>query len=350
MREKAAYFVINKPKDFACGFGGSKAESGWLLDTTYWSRVFDSRKEGMNWYKLVSVVEIPVNCGVEITVYATDSAEILVGDRQYALSDWLHREQPQAEKKQPLQALPHKTLRLSPDFLLTDLSGRYLFFTIESVSSGTAFAKVIQMQLYCNPYSWLDFLPEIYREEDDGFLRRYLAIFQTMYEEMEEKIETTAENYTAEKSSYEFLQWLSTWYCMEPPNLWNPQQLRYLVKNAGRIYRQLGTKACVKEICTLYLGEPPEIVEYYDPEAERIAAAYGLKVEQVRIDPFVFTILVPSRTLRGSEYRVFLEILNHCIPAYMEANVLFLSELKRKKAYIGTETRMTEEGGLLLAE
>jgi phage tail-like protein len=174
---------------------------------------------------------------------------------------------------------------------------------------------------------WTHELPEIFQAEKNGFLERYLAIFQTIQEEFEEKIDGNLKNYGAAAADYDFLKWLCSWYCMTDVDLWTEDKLRYLLKNSYRIYQEIGTRKTMEEICTLYLGEKPEIIEYNQMDNPDFKDIHQLGKKNIFIHPNVFTIIVET-PLTNIQQDAFHKIVAGCKPAHMEANIIFLQKNK----------------------
>jgi phage tail-like protein len=310
MRKKTKYFILNKEEDFAAGRGAAYSEGKLEISQGYLSGIFDTGEKNTRWYRISSQFALPDNSDLRISIYTAEQDEIFYEGKRWKLEELIVSDRKPEEKDKILNPLKKKETKFSSDILITELTGRYLFFKIDSTVTGKANPVIYKMRIYFSPNMWVEELPEIYREKNNGFLERYLAVFQTIQEEMEEKIEQTTGNYDAASADYEFLQWLSTWYCMTEVNLWTEQQLRELLKNCYRFYRGMGTKKVLEEICTLYLGEKPEIIEYS------------------RTHPNVFTVVVKSPALTAARQDMFRKIVDSCKPAHMEANVIFRTKEK----------------------
>ena len=326
MRNMTQHFILNKESDFSQGMGASYEDGAACVERYYLSGLFDSGKKDMRWYRMDSVLDIPANTGMQITFYVSDEEKVEYEGQRYELCSLLKEARSLKEKKRICSTLAKKTVKYLPELLLSDLHGRYLFFLVESMPNKEFVPKLIQIRLYFQPNMWIDELPEIFRQEPDSFLERYLAIFQNIYEQMEEQIRRNSDHYSVYTQSYEFLLWLSSWYCMTQPQLWTKEQLQYLLKHSHRIYKRLGTREIMEEICELYLGEKPVIVEYYEAEEQNFKEELPLTKEQLAINPYVFTIVVRTVRLSGVQYDHFLKIVDSCKPVHMEANIIFLKQ------------------------
>lgn len=347
---KPQRFMINKKSDYLRGFGGDPGDDKLTLknDGCYFSEVFDSGEKGTRWYKLESLYKLPVNCSVKITFFTTDEPEILIGGKKYELISVI-RSNNSPDKKikafsESFRSVSHDTAR---ELLITELKGRYLFFAIQSVSSdpGSGFPEIYEMRLSFSPSMLTGLLPEIYRDEENSFLERYLAIFQSLYESMDEKIEHAAESYTPENPDRDFLRWLSDIIGIKTADLWTEEQLRYILKNASRIFGMTGTKTVILELCGLYLGCTVEIIEYYDREQGNFNK-YGLPADKLFIDPYTFTLIVRKERLSSAELDGLQRVIDACKPAHMSANILTLpgGGTYKDESRLGENTVLFDDG------
>lgn len=356
MRRKPEYFIINKQRDFRQGFGGNVEEDGLEIKKHYFSRLFDSGEKGMRWYKLSLDYIQPVNSALRFTFYTFESDGLVFEGKAYTLTELIQSGLSDDKKLAALHSYKQLSLSANKEMLLTELYGRYLLFTVELTAADDDTARINSAKLYFRPYSMIQFLPEIYQTEENSFLERYIAIFQNLYEDMERTIEKSYENYTAENADNEFLQWLASWYCIQTVDLWNENQLRYLLKNAARIYGSLGTKDIIEEVCGLYIGERPEIVEYYQSEDESFVNKYSISRDRLFINPYVFTLIIPTAVLSAAELEKLYRIIDSCKPAHMDVNILMLAENKHRESYIGdgrlldTDSLISLQDGIILTD
>lgn len=337
MREKSKYFRLNRPEQFQRGSCPAPLfwDNGLTLPRSgsgeLFSRLFDSGEKETLWYRLHTQCSLPSNTSSRLTVYCseTDTAVTAEGER-LDLRACIASSASAAQKHRWFAPFRVLQVPLEPDVLLYEAKGRYLWFSLELLASQDQAPRIDEMRLFFGGGSWIGDLPELYQTQDKGFLRRYLAIFQTMYEEMEEAVDTTVRNYTAQQAPPEFLRWLSSWYCIREHELWDEGQLRQLLAHARELYQAMGTRRVMEFLCRLYLGEAVTIVEYPEKDDPAFSCPPGVAREQIFRGPYVFTVLVPSRLVRSrSQYLSLLRILDSCKPAYLQANVILISEEPR---------------------
>lgn len=349
MRERPGVFILNKKSDFAKGCGGSWENERLIIGSSFVSGVYDSREKGMRWYKLELDMSLPVNSYMKLTFYAADSREIEYGGRLCDISELISSDMSFDEKKKLFAHIESFSAEAASEMLLTSVRGRYLFFSAEVHSAGNDKAYISSARLSFRPFLWVNYLPEIYRENDNSFIERYLAIFQSVYERNERMIERSALSYTAGNAPYEFLKWLSGWYCMINTELWNERQLRYLMMNASRIYSQIGTKEVIAELCELYLGERPDIIEYKSKFDKAFINGYGIGLDRIFIDPYTFTVIIKNKTLSASERETLGQIIDSCRPAHIEANIIVLRSDVRTVGKLDQNVLDDGDGGLTLS-
>lgn len=363
MREKSKYFRINRLEEFQRGFWEdtllwkegvtlSLGSSGRLI-----SRLFDSGEKEMPWYRLSSQCSLPNNTSCRLTVFSSDRDTVFTPDGEISIAECITSSRSWEEKQQIFSSFQVMQAPLEDDLLLYGIRGRYLWFSLELASSQEQAPKIHQIRLSFGGKSWIRDLPELFQTQDNGFLQRYLAIFQTMYEGMEEAIETTVKNYTPQQAPPEFLQWLSSWYCIRERELWSEEQLRVLLAHARELYESMGTRWAMEFLCRLYLGEPVQIAEYPQKDDPKFICPQGISREQIFQSPYIFTILVPARLMKDrNRYLSLLNIVESCKPAHLQAKIILISrEARAAGSRLGQDTylsqggaRISDAGGIIL--
>lgn len=224
------YFVVNMEY---------KAEG------VYYTKVLDSQEPGMVWHRLLT------DGGISGEISRT--VEVCASDVSCAESGGELEGHCQAEFDNP------------GDVLLFGVKGRYLWLKI-TVKRKTGVKPVAErILIYFPKHTWLTYLPEIYGDDQSSasFLERYLGIFQSLYEDMTERIEKSPSLLEPSADNRDMLYELADWFAIEGRTLWDDSQLLYLVRNAWRIRMRRGTAECLRELVKLYIGKEPYIVEYH---------------------------------------------------------------------------------------
>lgn len=330
------YFVFNKALDFErCLLHNMRYEDHRLKaraqgkeHSCYMvSRILDSKEADMQWHQLLCRMRNEGNTAVEAAVYTTNSLTRQVGGREENIECLLFDEAVSLqEKKALLRPYLQKTVWNTDDILLHDIRGRYFWFILETTLQDGQSLEFEKIWIYFPRQSWTSYLPEIYQGQDaDGFLGRFLAVFQTMYETLNRQIERLPYQIDIDCANREFLEWLAKWLDIAQSYIWTDGQLRRLLKNAAGLYQARGTKRAVAEFVKLYTGSGNVYVVERFQIQEKGQADPHLLIRLYGNDPYRFQVIVLEEdvpTVR--EYQTLLTIIKEAKPAYMEAELIVL--------------------------
>ena len=133
------------------------------------------------------------------------------------------------------------------------------------------------------PGSLLDYLPEIYREQEHPFLSRYLSAFEKMLigrhdgveikdgtdgasaRSFEETISGIATLFDPRVTPKDFLPWLASWAALSLRADLDEGQQRNFIAKIIQLYRRRGTKGNLIELLKLFTGTTPVIDEDATP-------------------------------------------------------------------------------------
>ena len=192
--------------------------------------------------------------------------------------------------------------------------------------------------------SWLSYLPEIYDTGEDSFLSRYLSVFQSLYEEMTQKISSLPHRLYPEYAERETLEWLAECFGLENTELWDDRQLAYLLLHQNRLSEVRGTRAYMEEMLRLFTREIPFIVEYYQilpyqtssRRAELLEMLYGS-------NPYEVSVIIRQQAVRGQQETAILHrIIEASVPAGIECRLVVLQSCiyLDQYSYIGINSRL----------
>lgn len=126
------------------------------------------------------------------------------------------------------------------DVLLYDVEGRYLWICIE-MQGGTG-NSVGNIKVYTKGDFIMDAFPEIYRQRN-GTLHRYLSIFSSIYNDMEEEMDKLPMLLEPEKAPVYMLPVLAGWMGLDVSGgFLRENTLRKLVKEAYSLVKKRGTR------------------------------------------------------------------------------------------------------------
>ena len=129
------------------------------------------------------------------------------------------------------------------------------------------------------PSRLLDYLPEIYRDQEHPFLSRYLSAFEKILVGRDDGVEIPAEDRGAPGKSLEetiaavaalfdpfstppdFLPWLAGWAALSLRADLSEQTQRSFISKIIRLYRRRGTKNNLIELLQIFTGVAPTVDE-----------------------------------------------------------------------------------------
>lgn len=334
MEWKQPYFLWNNKETFERGQGSNIqiSENGLVLEEgknagSYYTRVCDSRQSSMEWDRIRILGDIPYPEDLQISIYTSDKDYILVKNASYNLRELLRNTSISTEQKDRLlEECRRKDLTYENNQLLQGITGRYFWMRLRIRRSGIQSPRIREMQVWFPRNSWISFLPELYQKQEDSFLKRFLGIVQSMYEDMNRKIEDIPGLYDAENTPSDLLVWLSQWLSIPDPYLWKEEQLRYLVRNGSALARLRGTVVYLREILQLYTGRTPYIVEYWQWAYEELDSRRRNAMERLYgSDSFCVTLVLSGEGLQDSVSLAVVErLVEHCSPAHLDIRIEIL--------------------------
>lgn len=356
LKAEKLYFIFNKRMDYERGrkenlsyeSGGLMLQSGqtygWFL-----SRCLDCREKGNEWHRLRMEGKDVGSGSIAVSLYCTDTPYFMKEGKEITFDSLLTNSDISLGESQKIMASAYvKTVREERDILLHDMRGQYFWFLVEMYSRGSEVPYLKTLRIDFPKRSWLSFMPEIYQRDTKSreFLERFLGIFQSLYEDMTWSIEHIMNQFWPDEANQEFLSFLASWLAIEDRSIWNEEQLRYLVKNAMRLYKMRGTSQYLQEMIQLYTGRPSYVVEFHHLKCmkesqkgwERVKRLYGG-------NSYLFTILVDTGSYNSTkDFKTLIKIVEHAKPAYMEARIIQLNSyiFLDQYTYIGINSKLSK--------
>lgn len=342
MKRRVRYYIWNKISDFGTGFAehidytdnGLSLRSDASGNGWYHSRVIDSQEAGKKWSRAEMKSILPLNTSAAITFYASESNSIRHDQNIIPVEKLLTGS---ALTQQQREALfpPYSAMRFQnmQDMMLSQLEGRYLWFSVQLQGEGSNLPQVQQIRIWLDSSDWLSYLPEVYQEDAQSadFTARFLGIFQNLHEEMTEKIRTLPVCYDPECTSRDFLEWMACWIGLQDNNIWSDAQLRKLLQCGADLFRRTGTVGMLREITEIYTGFNPIIIEnFLAPDIKSAVQAW--RTGKYPRQPFGFTVILPADAVKTqSQHKALLQILTQYKPAHMQMQLLFTDSLQNEE-------------------
>lgn len=335
MKSRLKYFMLNKALDFKRSFMENiefDQEGIWVKEDSaenrgvFISRILDSQEAKMEWHRLVLKVEGENNAPYRITVYAADDLTRHSKGEPIHIKEVLNASDMNLETKQKwMKPFEQRVETSKKDILLHGISGRYLWFMIEMYRQADTVMKFESMKIYFPRQSWISYLPELYEGADKNtFLERYLAVFQSLYEDMKDAVREFPFRLDVESSSKDFLMWLAGWIDIADSYMWSQEQLRRLLTDGVYLYKIRGTRKGVLEFVKLYTGGEAYLVEYHQLEPfMKLEIQTKLLKQLYGNEPCTMFVVVKEKevpTIR--EYKTLLRIIEEVKPAQMELKLI----------------------------
>lgn len=215
-----------------------------------WFAAFDTADEDGTYNRLVVDGEFP---GAKLEVLAA------AGPAGPDLAEFLASDAPDEDKRAALAALPGVRQVNRQDILLHSLSGRWVFLCLRAAAGDTA-CVLRGLRLEFPRYSFTQYFPEIYQQ--DEFFDRYIAVFQSLYLDLEAQVDKVPALLDYESAPDEQVRQLAGWLGIDDAGgLFGPEQLRQLIRRSALYQGGKGTRAALESAVELACGVRPRIVE-----------------------------------------------------------------------------------------
>lgn len=154
------------------------------------------------------------------------------------------------------QPEPGQPTCLHSELLIQSRPGRYLQLRVELTGDGVDTPVVDHVRLRFPRESLLDYLPALYSTMADqqAFLDRLLAIVQTTWAGIEEKVDSFERYLDPDSVPDQDLAWLAQWMDLELEGTWTPQQNRRLLRAMPRLRTRWGTPDGLRDWVRIYLA------------------------------------------------------------------------------------------------
>lgn len=217
------------------------------------SQELDSKIPRCQWHRIeLEINGLPPGTRVEVSTHADDElrnpAEI--PDNQWDTSFRL------TGPSQPPERTQIALAQEQQESLIQSRDGQYLWVRIKLAGDGYGSPAIRSIRAHFPRETYLSYLPAIYSadEESRRFLERFLAIFQTEWDQLEEQIEDVAALFDPQAvPAGPFLDYLANWLALPLEGTWDSDQRRKLLAAAPNFYRQRGTLEGLRQYLRVYL-------------------------------------------------------------------------------------------------
>ncbi len=324
----------------------------------YFSVSLDSMETGTNWHKAVIHCPVPFDGIFIFTYFARDTDFIINDGKPLFLNQFVKSQEYSAkEKKDLFEELSDGRVVSPRDVLLNKAVGRYLWFFFEMEAGYKYYINRLTFRFSVQSYTQL--LPECFQESKEGenFLHRFLSVFQTMYDTIQEEINNISKYFDPNLIEENDLSWLADWVGCPQITEESKQIQRKWIQNSFSLIQKKGTVEGLSRLLTLVTGVRPAIIEtyqimdFYSPIVyeEVYKNLYGK-------DVYSFLVLFKEGDLNldGSLKEERLEQIRDCIsyykPAYTHSELVILRPylILGQHCYLGINSTVSTASILLL--
>lgn len=325
--EDPTYYILNKKEDFERGYlhniklthnrievsDNNKGKGVFISD------IYDSFEAMTVWNRMV--MEQEGEGVIKFTYYICEEKELIIEKfNENTISV--------QEIESFIKPFKIKTVVNAFDIILNDAAGRYFFFKLEILNLKEKESVIKSIRIEFAIQSFLRYLPEIYQEDEGSrkFLEGFLGIFQSLYMDLEKKIDKISSYFDPDTANREFLDWLCNWVKIENSYIWSENKLRYFLKNAVRLYEKIGTVDGIMDIVELYASERPYIVEYFQiKKFLDIKSQYDALSKLYTDNPFEFIVVLSEKSIpTEKEYKEVYKLISEFKPAHTEFKLVIL--------------------------
>ncbi|MFC5468653.1 phage tail protein [Cohnella suwonensis] len=323
--------------------GGGVPEAVWL------SKAFDSAAAETVWHKFTLDAGIPDGTQIRVSYFGADSPFLPLEGSIWKVDDWIaDRSRSFQDKLDALAPYWSREVVNPKDALFFGAQGRYLWLKVEWIGSERHTPELGRMRVYFARETLLSHLPAVYQEEESSrdFVGRYLSLFGTLFDSVEDQIDGMAKQFDPELISGRRLRWLGSWLGFDSDEHWRDETVRKLIRAAPELYRYRGTRRGIEKLVETFTGKPPIVVEPFQFKAMRDNAEWRWLTDRLYGDnPHAFTVLLEQGQASSDKERVLLRaLIDEHKPAYTEARLVWLQPWMYLDlhTYLGVNTVLAE--------
>lgn len=279
----------------------------------------DSAEADCLWGRFSVCCNLAQESMLTVRAFASDQNQIVRDGEVIGVDDFLLNPDISRKEKEKLFSLADGIERSSvSDLLLEGQNGRWLWIWLELV--GTGENTLSDMRVYVPGDNFFHTLPQVYQENND-FLRRYLSVFSTMYNDFQERIDALPDLLDIDTAPPELLPVFASWLGIETDDvLLSSEELRKLLKAAPELLERKGTKWSIEKVVGLFVPGNVYVIErnILLPDNENSEEMYGKT-------PYDFTVMVGCKM--DEKLRLKLKFLiDQFKPIRSRGHIVFLDE------------------------
>lgn len=156
------------------------------------SEALDSRISRCQWHRVsVQMPSLPAGTRLRFHSYSDEIQRLpsFIGSLNDKQMDFCHEQVAPVQRRQGAMATGADQNHC--EFLIHSRPGRFLWLRVEIMGGGFATPRIESLRAHYPRQSYLDDLPRVYRHDPEGaaFLERFLSVFQTEWDALDDRIE-----------------------------------------------------------------------------------------------------------------------------------------------------------------
>jgi phage tail protein domain len=256
----------------------------------YISRPIDSQVSDTHWHRLLIEGDFEKGTQVDFQYFVSNTKE--EGPKDSEFIKW----QKCFPKASAIQGNNKRDA-----LFIDDAKGRYLWFKLILSGNEVLLPVVKSITIFFPRVSYIDYLPGIYQEDSvsKGLLERFLAIFESIFYEIDFTIDHISHYFDTNGAPSEFLSWLGSWLTVSIDEDWPEDKKRIFIRNAISLYKKRGTREGLEESIELFTGKKPFVIERFQAFKEcKGAISQPCNKEKTTFLPFQERIFFPPNDLK----------------------------------------------------
>ena len=354
MNSSRVYITLNRESEWQrCLLHGLEISENRIVPTadgsicTMITGSVDSTEHNFHWRNLLIDAALGENIVMQVSAFASNSTTVQLDGRAVELDSYLSDGSVDVQER--LGAVEKLFVPLFNNCFdgPVGFTGRYIWIQLRFVILQRRELCVKKIKLLLKGEQMIDYLPSVYREEDgeNGFLSRFLSIFDSIFFDMDDNIGRSAEMLDYRIAGGDILRYLSEWLCIEDVAYISEERLRERIKRTVDEYRYIGVKRSLIGWIETEYGVTPNIIEYFN--VKKMVNSGKDKEVYHRLfgdNPYKFFVLLPEKTFSDiHEANLFMEKLKRRVPAYTEFEVVMVrnNTILDKYTFLGVNSMLS---------
>lgn len=273
----------------------------WILTQKYGyylTNIIDSGESQREWNRLKIQLNKDVACRLHILI-TDDLDNLKTIERLNSYEQRLYLSQNYSIKTKYLDTLLYGE----------NIKGRYLKCCIEFFNPESLSLSIQEIHLNYPKVNFDEYLPVIYR--DQLFLQKYLAIYQSIYLDIENQIQEFKASLDLEYANEKTLRKIGTWLGIAVEDF-DEQTLRRYIIAYHNLNKKMGTKAYFEELIEVLCCVKGHVIEK------------GIGLEGQNLDSHTFLLVIPESMDVDKQF--IEKMVESQVPFPMHCHIIWLDE------------------------